>query len=686
MTSTPRGGTDPNRQIAATELASSSSSSNNPTPLNGTNGLVVALEATVSPSLPSHPLPAFEGRGLSSSDGAAATLSADTVVSTATTRFGDLWRALTGGGGGDGGPGHPKPENLNPDDGTATCQGGSAWCCPHQGLRLCRTGDNPTTTTTTTTPRALCLATITCVGTFAAFCASLVLLLLSLQRHQLQESTELTGSGGLRGNTTTNNNNDPSSLVSVVNYTAAQERWVYLRDQLNLTLLSAETPQSQALRYLALHDSWHNLPQQYALAVVYYTWDGPWWASASSAVVGQDDATWMPVLPMMAPTESETASSSSAGAEKPRECQWFGVKCDVDGSITSLNLTDSGRFAFAQGVLPSELGLLSRLQHLIVPEHGLQGSVPTELAQLTELRELDLRYNQLTSMATFVRETARQATTTTGGSKGSRLERVKFGFNRLRDVWDDDEVAALTRWSRLQELDVSLNVDLGSSAATMTIPWYVSVVPAWTNLQILRISQTLLEWHLDDNLGQWTNLTVLEAAGCALSGTLPSTFSRKLELLDLASPTNDGIEGTLPTEVGLLSRLDVLVLDGNSLDSTLPTELGGLTSLTTFNAKFNNRLHGTIPTELGNMKKLQVLFLGDTALSGTIPSELAQCTDLEQLRIDSTETWGTIPDELCQREWNDFRADCPDPAYATTNLPSNQKVVECPCCTLCYGT
>ena len=60
--------------------------------------------------------------------------------------------------------------------------------------------------------------------------------------------------------------------------------------------------------------------------------------------------------------------------------------------VTGLNLGHND----LTGMLPPELGQLSRLQYLFLSSNQLTGPIPIELAQLTQLRETNLGRNQLT--------------------------------------------------------------------------------------------------------------------------------------------------------------------------------------------------------------------------------------------------------------------------------------------------
>ena len=72
------------------------------------------------------------------------------------------------------------------------------------------------------------------------------------------------------------------------------------------------------------------------------------------------------------------------------------------------------------------------------------------------------------------------------------------------------------------------------------------------------------------------------------------------------------LNGTIPTEIGLLSNLEDLNLrgghDGFGLAGTMPSECGLLTKLIGFDVH-RNELTGSLPTELGNLVCFVLLVL-----------------------------------------------------------------------------
>jgi len=66
------------------------------------------------------------------------------------------------------------------------------------------------------------------------------------------------------------------------------------------------------------------------------------------------------------------------------ECDWYGVGCDSDGRITSLQLSSNN----LQGTIENSLGALKGLQQLVLGGNELVGSIPLGVWTLPMLREL----------------------------------------------------------------------------------------------------------------------------------------------------------------------------------------------------------------------------------------------------------------------------------------------------------
>ena len=128
------------------------------------------------------------------------------------------------------------------------------------------------------------------------------------------------------------------------------------------------------------------------------------------------------------------------------------------------------------------------------------------------------------------------------------------------------------------------------------------------------------------------------------------------------------------------NQIDRLMLHHANLSGSIPIEeVAGLASLSKFDLNSNDGVIGTIPTELGTMTRLETLLLHRTSIEGKIPSTLGRLEMLNQLLLDHTNLAGIVPKEVCalrtkQLKW--FRTSC----------SGEPPLVQCDrltCCTAC---
>ena len=140
----------------------------------------------------------------------------------------------------------------------------------------------------------------------------------------------------------------------------------------------------------------------------------------------------------------------------------------------------------------------------------------------------------------------------------------------------------------------------------------------------------------------WTEETpIADWEGITLGGT-PQHVSR----LDLSGM---GLDGSIPSELGLLSNITYLNLRSNDLDGPIPTELDSLTNLRVLNLHSNN-LSGDIPDLSTTM--LEELYLAnnydemveDSGLTGSVPTWLNRMTNMGKLWLWGNRLTGSIPD------------------------------------------
>jgi hypothetical protein len=136
----------------------------------------------------------------------------------------------------------------------------------------------------------------------------------------------------------------------------------------NETIYDYVSPQFKAFDWLAQSAdlqsfSIQRLIQRWVLAIMFLTINGDSWSSNSETM---NTNAWM----------SDT-----------HECSWFSTHsteiCDAWDRITIISLGHVN----ARGTLPSELGLLSSIKHIYMPDNNILGTIPSELSELTKLGE-----------------------------------------------------------------------------------------------------------------------------------------------------------------------------------------------------------------------------------------------------------------------------------------------------------
>ncbi|MEP2238188.1 MAG: carbohydrate binding domain-containing protein, partial [Maribacter sp.] len=278
---------------------------------------------------------------------------------------------------------------------------------------------------------------------------------------------------------------------------------------------------------------------------------------------------------------------------------WYGIKVDLAGRVTEINLKSNN----LQGTLPAELGNLTELKKLelnrdfqyLEEVNNLNGAIPSTFQNLKKLEVLNLSNSGLT------------------GSIPS-------------------EIGEMTA---LKELILSLNNFSG------TIPPSLGNL---SNLKNFNANYTTLSGNIPSELGLLTNLENLNLTGNQLSGSIPSSLGQLINLKELALSGNE-LTGAIPTSLNQLAQLEKLILAQNELSSTISESISQLSNLKELNLSSNN-LVGPIPVQLSQLSQLESLYLDRNNLTGNIPKELGLLINLQRLSLVDINLTGTIPPEL----------------------------------------
>lgn len=267
---------------------------------------------------------------------------------------------------------------------------------------------------------------------------------------------------------------------------------------------------------------------------------------------------------------------------------WYGVTV-ADNNVVLLQLFANN----LNGSLPSEIGNLTSLTNFSISYNPLLiGGIPSEITNLTSLTTLNISFNQLSGNI-------------------------------------PNYIGNLTQ---LTSLNMSTNLING------TLP---SELGDLNNLTYLNIGSNELTGEIPSSLGDLTLLTDLQLYENQLSGNIPEEIWSLDSLINLGLFVNE-LEGSLPSTIGGLNNIEKLLLNNNQFTGTLPTVIGSLHTLTDI-ACDNNQLSGTIPSELSDLVNLKTLNLAYNQFEGTLPIELTYLSDLILILLNDN-FFDSIPD------------------------------------------
>ena len=236
--------------------------------------------------------------------------------------------------------------------------------------------------------------------------------------------------------------------------------------------------------------------------------------------------------------------------------EWYGVTADEDGRVLELRL----RVNNLRGSLPSELANLENLRVLDLNENRVSGPIPPELGGLSNLTDFNLGDNNLSG--------------TIPSSLGNLSGVISFKLDR-------------------NNLTGSIPSTLGNLS--------------WANTFDLCVNK--------------------------LSGSIPSELSNLSSVGFLCLGAN-GFTGSLPSALGSLSTVRYFHVGQNMLSGTIPSSLGNLGNLQTL-LLFGNNFTGAFPRALADLPALYRLSIAGNRLTGCIPSSLRNLpiNDLDFLNL-----------------------------------------------------
>ncbi len=274
-----------------------------------------------------------------------------------------------------------------------------------------------------------------------------------------------------------------------------------------------------------------------------------------------------------------------------------------------------------EGVACGNANANSGVLELRMNGFGLRGTIPSEIWELTDARQLALTKNEVD--ISFE-----------GIEKATSLVVLKLSSCHLRTLAGLGNVS-----NKLRELHLAENQFDG------TIPDDIFQLD---QVQLLFLNGNHFSGRIPSQLAKLTSLTKLELFDNRFTGPLPSELGLLTDLTTLEMNFN-GLSGAIPTELYSLQklvRLDISKQSGRKFEGDFPS-FDKNPSLTYIDAS-ENRFSGTLPANLlaliDSKQEITVNFRGNR-FEGAVPSQWSR---FEALNIDLAGNRLTdLPENLC---------------------------------------
>jgi len=352
---------------------------------------------------------------------------------------------------------------------------------------------------------------------------------------------------------------------------------------------------------------------------------------------------------------------------------WHGVTLNENGRVTRLHIPENE----LSGTIPPELGNLSELKELYLYNNILIGNLPDEIGNLTNIEWFSVYKNFLSG------------TVPASFSNLNKLKNLSFSRNEFEgNVFDiiinfqdleffhvsrnqftgsiPQSISSLTKLkemslysndfdgylpSELGDLQQLTLITLGENQFTGCYPDSISnfcSFSEWTdNMYMSSGNNFAADWEdfCDTGAGSYSSNTCIpcrQSDSLALVALYEATNGASwTDTWDLFLPIRDWYGISLDSS-GCVTYID---MDGNNLQGTIPYQIGDLGSLTKLYLS-NNQIIGNIPSEIGHLDELTNLLLSGNQIFGNIPDEIGNLTELKVLDLHGNQLNGNIPDEI----------------------------------------
>jgi len=220
-------------------------------------------------------------------------------------------------------------------------------------------------------------------------------------------------------------------------------------------------------------------------------------------------------------------------------CEWYGVECDDDGRVFSIDLDGDASFSqlnnggnALDGQIPRSIGRLTMLENLFLGHNSLEGEVPYKLLNLPNLKYVSLSNNELSGVAP-----------NPSTEDYSCMEELNISHNQMTDV------SALESWClAIERVDISHNNFSGP------LP---EIIAFDCDFSENNFSGTL------ENISTYNFIEKLNLSGNQLTGNIPVGFA-SFQYLQSLNLSENKLSGCFPQSLIALCN-GVLITEGNKL-------------------------------------------------------------------------------------------------------------------------
>lgn len=336
---------------------------------------------------------------------------------------------------------------------------------------------------------------------------------------------------------------------------------------------------------------------------------------------------------------------------------WSGITLNDNGCIEEIRLPYFG----LDGILPDEICQLTDLVWFELNDNRIYQPFPSCLGNLTSLKKLFL--DSALEDAKIPDEILQISSLTdlslTGNYINSPIPEGIASLVNLEDLFAGNNYFTEPVPSGISNLVHLKRAFLGANNFTL-FPIEFTLLDSLTTLdlssndieeipdqvqQFKSLKKLDLDWNkinfISPDIGNVSSLVELSLANNELT-EIPVTITN-LENLTILDLENNDFSQEWPMAVFRIPNLRTLNLNHCSLDGPIPEKLYGMSTLTTLRLS-NNNIIDTISSEIGNLTQLEDLVLWDNKFYGNIPQQLIELRRLQFVYLFKNSFEGTLPD------------------------------------------